>query len=180
VHKYFLLLLFPCLLQAQQNSKSLSDRFEGKDSSTVFLAVLRSNSLRSVFPEKVFNKYYNKEEHSFKLSYSALYKEIEKYYNHSNQKQFVLNKMDIWLKNDSLLSVIQKKKDVPIEEVLYKNYNTKSLFKKYLRQKDQTWESLTSWQSYELYIDFLNYAESLSELRSKKVFSSLIKTVDSL
>jgi hypothetical protein len=181
MYKYFFLItFFPCLFQAAQKKNLLNDRFKSQDSSTIFLAVIFSNTIKASFPENTLKKYYNRESHSFSLDNARLYIELSRGYNAAKNKQIILAKIDTWLKNDSALEAIQIKEKIQIEEVLYKNYNTKSLFKKFLQHKGETWDSLTSWQSYELYIDFINYAENLSPTKSKKLFESLMKGASKL
>lgn len=178
--KFLIIILFPCLLNAQQGQGSLSDRFKGRDSTTVILSIIRCNKLKAFFPKNIFEKYYDVNEHSFKTSFSLIYKEIEKIYNCSNSKYIILNNIDKWLSNDSLLSILEENDLVPIEQGWYNNKHTRRLFNKYLQHRGQTWESLSTWQSYELYIDFLNYAQSLSPVEINDLFRSLSITIKTI
>lgn len=172
--------MFMAFSASAQPSDSFSKKFGLHDSVCLFLAILRSDSLRKYFPQTVFTKYYDNETHTFKIGCQPFYKEVEKYYSASRNKQTILRILGKWRCNDSLLNKIQEDKDIQMEEVFYENERTRRLFKKYLRLKEQSWESLSSWQSYELYIDFMNYAASLSLKNSQNLFYSLRKTANRL
>lgn len=178
--KYLFFIIFTPLLGCTQKDiqidKLLQERFASKDSALVYLAIVRSDKLNKIIPNNTLVKHYSKTEHSFDIENSALFKEFNRYFVSLKNKENVLGVIDMWLHNDSLQKKIEIETNVPFEQVLYENESTRGLVKKYTEQQGQSWESLTSWQSYELYIDFMNLCESLPDKKRSQLFSSLMRT----
>lgn len=172
----FLLILFPNSLIAQNFDLSLGEILKNKDSLVVCLAVTNSKKLQAVLPNRIFGKYQNKETHEFKVGYATIYEQLNKYYISCHDKKQVLTSIKSWLINDSLLNIIQFDTDIQLEEVFFETKHTKSLVTKYLT-KNQSWESLTSWQSYELYLDFMNFTERMTKAERKNLYLSLKETI---
>ena len=177
------LLFLPFFSLSQKNSKDYSNalikRFNKYDSSLIFIAIERSKKLSGYFPKNIFEKYYENDTHNFKTSGATkvqFMESVKTFYSKAKNKKLILEVIDNWHSNDSLLNNITQDNNIPTEQILFTNKLTNNLFKKYLNRPGKTWESLSSWQSYELYVDFMNYAEKLSKADRAQLFSSLRRT----
>ena len=162
---------------------ALDKKLKTCDSTLVFTAIVRSDLLKLYFPSSIANRYYRKEDHTFLFESNGkrrFLNDVKKSYNEAKNKKRIINEINLWCEIDSFLTELTKGNNLPSEQILYFTKETNFLFKKFLVNSKQNWESLSTWQSYELYIDFLNYVSKFPYQKRKELFFNLNKTKNKL
>lgn len=147
------------------------------DTQIVYLAVLKSPALKKVFPDAVFSKYYNDNEHDFLLdNMDQLRQDIASHYQSAPDKKAVIGILNTWCDAHQFLNSLGTTDgEFPPEAVLYEDSATAYIIKNQLDPRDsgQDWSSLSSHQLYETSVDFMKHVETLSEVQRQKLFAEL-------
>lgn len=152
------------------------------DSLSVFTTIIRSNKMDGYFPIKVFDKFYNLQEHHILVDRpqqkNAFIQFISKFYNQSGHHDVILQLIKYWCRENHFLNNITANPEAPPEAILFYNTQTKFLLEKYLgkNMSRQDWSSLTTYQLYELNIDYLNYTDNLSQIEKNDLHRTLLLT----
>jgi len=138
------------------------------DSNTVYASLILSSRNSIYFKSKTYNQYM--EPNSYRFTFKNKQEKglfdckIARDYNlikTSNLPE--VNKIiKIWCTQTQFLDRLSEKFKIDAPQILFEEPSTRNLFRKYLTNKYQTWESLSSHQESELYIRFMNFVETLS------------------
>ncbi len=172
-----LLIFVGCKGQVVPNE--LSNRLRTCDTQFVLLTILKSEKLANYFPQNELSKYYDENNHTLDVINEL--KLVTSYYKEIKNTDEVLQVIDNWCTTNQIISEIgEVNADYPAEAILYYTNKTKPLVLKYLSDSRQDWASLSTYQLYELNIDFLNFMDKLTEEQKTKLLLGLRATADSL
>lgn len=150
------------------------------DTQNVYLAILKSPRLEKGFPDAVFSKYYNDNEHDFLLDnedqHKAFRQDIASHYQSAPDKDAVIRILNTWCEAHTFLNSLGTTDgEFPPEAILYEDSATAYIIKKQLDPADsgQDWSSLSSHQLYETSVDFMKHVETLSDTQKQKLFAEL-------
>lgn len=149
------------------------------DSQTVYLCIIESRKLNKVFPDKDFDRFFNKNNHILyendpKIK-AELDEEIASYFKSADHKDSVVHILNIWYEANRLLlelDSISINEDPP-EAILYEYNPTAQIVKKHLSEPGQDLGSLSTYQVYEVNVDFMKYAENLTDQQRHQLYKDL-------
>lgn len=180
---FFATLLFLVSCNSNIIPQSIRNRIDRYDTLSVFLPVIRSEKLLKYFPEEIFEKYYDKENHDFDINRDngLFFKEFSSFYNRVKDTGAVLNVIDNWcIASKFIDSLGGVNPEHPPEAILFYTEETKFIINNFLTHPGQGWFSLSSFQLYESNIAFMNYVDKLSIHERDQLFLSLERTADNL
>ncbi len=153
------------------------------DTESVNVMLVRAQSLKRNFPDNVFKKYYDFKTHSLLWSRESdkdsFLRDVKFYFEKSVDKKRIISTINDWCTDDKYLdSLGDIAVEVPVEAILYYTKETNKLVAKFnVNKGSQDWSSLSSYELYELNIDFHNYVALLPASKKKVLFAKFKKTL---
>ena len=165
--------------QIDSNSVDKLNKRLDSDSTLVYITIISSKKLSNFFPQKKFNKFYDKDDQIFNDTLTIDGKNLRDwlyyYFKESRREGYILNVIDLWFDNSNIINSIDT--GFPIietEEILYNDKKSRHLFNRFLDGPGQSWESLSTHELYELFIDVMKFLEIMTPKERSDFFEELI------
>lgn len=158
--------------------KEIGDIMTRCDSLTVYLAIIESQKLQNDFPDDVFDRFLDRKEHTFynddSTTKADLDDKIAIYFKNAIDKKSIIQTLNKWCDANRFFIELGGVGDsLPPEAVLYNDKTTERIVKKHLTLPTQDWGSLSTFQLFEVNVDFMKFAETLSDGERQKIFAQL-------